>query len=121
MNLLLVPAVALCAMASMVAPVERTDGAGAASPSPTATVTASERRTLGCGAGAVEVRWTSDEPVRLVVFASNAASGLPRDETPLQTGGHAYVSDVSTLTWGFTGADGRDARPTADAHCVRYR
>ena len=111
---------AFCAMATLTAPAGSIDTDRPAAPATASAPAESENRTLGCGAGVVEVTWKSDSPVGLVVYDGNAPGAAGYDVRAAGVGAHAYASGRHTLTWSFVDGDGRPARPASDAVCVPY-
>lgn len=94
--------------------------AGAAAPASAPEAAVSEKRTLGCGAGVVEISWISASPVQLIVFESNVAGAAGYDVTPAQAGNHAHSSDAHTLTWMFVDEDGQATQPENRAACTMF-
>jgi hypothetical protein len=91
--------------------------AGAAAPGTATSAPAREKRSLGCGAGVVELTWSSDVPVGLIVFSSNSPAGAHSTVAPVQTGSHSYTSGRHTLSWAFVDETGDAARPESHAAC----
>jgi hypothetical protein len=60
---------------------------------------AGERQTQGCGAGVVELTWSSDSPVQLRIYSSNIAAANSSVVVPASSGQHSLTSDTHTLTW----------------------
>lgn len=89
-------------------------------PASTAAATVSEKRSPGCGAGAVELEWSSATPVQLLVRSSSAAGARVTVERPPVAGAHASASGAHTLTWELRDQEGRPARPASRAACVSY-
>ncbi|AGW41908.1 TetR family transcriptional regulator [Leifsonia xyli subsp. cynodontis DSM 46306] len=94
--------------------------AGAAAPVSTPAAAASEKRTLGCGAGVVQLSWESATPVRLVVYAGNTTEAAGDDATPAETGSRSYASDKHTLTWMFVDENRQAAQPESHAACAMF-
>ncbi|WP_374010141.1 hypothetical protein [Leifsonia sp. LS-T14] len=88
----------------------------AATPTP---VSVSGMRTLGCGAGAVELSWTSPQAVRLMVASGNLPAPAQRVASALAGGDHAFASGSHTLTWRFVRADGTTAEIATRASCTQ--
>ncbi|WP_348788188.1 hypothetical protein [Leifsonia sp. NPDC080035] len=119
-NIIPAVAAAFCAMASLAVSAGSVDTARPARPAAAPAAADSESRTLGCGAGVVEVAWSSESPVGLVVREGNTVEAFGFDVRPAESGSHAYTSGRHTLTWSFVDDDGRPAEPEYHAICVAY-
>lgn len=97
-----------------------TDDTDTAAPASATPAVVSEKRTLGCGAGVVELAWTSETPVRLVLLQSNHPDAAASSIGEPRTGDQRHTSAQHTLTWRFENADGEAAEPTVGAVCRNY-
>jgi hypothetical protein len=78
---------------------------------------ARERQTKGCGAGVVELTWSSDSPVQLRIYSSNIAAASSSVVVPASGGQHSFTSDTHTLTWSLEDDTGTPSTVRAVSAC----